>query len=113
LENNSLKKQKISRKKEISGLFKYGERWRSNSVQIIYQKNDFDKDRCAIIVSKKNGNSVKRNKIKRIFRETFRKNKRSNLPFFDLLFKLEPGYQINSQEIKTAFLSWISDLEKE
>jgi ribonuclease P protein component len=113
LEKKTLKKQKISRKKEISRLFKYGKRWKTGSINIIYQKNDFDKDRCAVIVSKKNGNSVKRNRIKRIFREIFRNNKRSITPFYDLLFKLEPGCQINSQEIKSDFLSWISDLEKE
>jgi ribonuclease P protein component len=113
LEKNTLKKQIISKKKEISGLFKYGQKWRNGSIVIIYQKNDFDKDRCAIIVSKKNGNSVERNKIKRVFREIFRKNKRNFPPFYDLLFKLEPGYKINNQEITTSFLSWISDLKKE
>jgi ribonuclease P protein component len=113
LENNTLRKQIISKKKEISRVFKFGKRWGCGSIKIIYQKNDFDKDRCAVIVSRKNGNSVKRNRIKRIFREIFRNNKRLRPPFYDLLLKLEPGYQLNSQEVKIAFITWISDLEKD
>jgi ribonuclease P protein component len=110
---NTLKKQIISGKKEISGLFKNGKRWNIDSFQIIYQKNDLNQDRCAIIVSKKNGNSVKRNTIKRTFREVFRINKRRNPPFYDYLFKPETGYLFKNQELKVAFLSWISDLEKQ
>jgi ribonuclease P protein component len=113
LKKNTLRKQIISRKKEISRVFKNGKRWRSHSLCIIYQNNDFDKDRCAIIVSKKNGNSVTRNKIKRAFREVFRTNKRVSPPFYDFLFKPEPGNFLKNNEIKTAFLTCISDLEKE
>ena len=96
----------------ISKLFRNGIRWKNEFFQIIYVKNEFYKDRCAIIVSKKNGNSVKRNKVKRTFREVFRTNKRFCPPFYDLLFKPEPGHQFKNQEVKIAFLSWISDLEK-
>jgi len=112
LGKKTYKNQKISGKKEISRLFKTGKKWAIDSLCIIYEKNCFIQDRFAVILSKKNGNAVKRNKIKRIFREAFRKNKRKNPPFFDFLFKPEPGYDPQNAEVKNELLSWFSDLEK-
>jgi ribonuclease P protein component len=113
LNNKLCKKQIISKKKEISFLLKTGLRWDSNCVRIIYKKNGIPQDRVAILVSKKNGNSVTRNKVKRIYRELFRVNKRITPPFFDYLFKPEPGHETQKEEIKSTIVTWFSNLEKD
>ncbi|HAJ80035.1 MAG TPA: ribonuclease P protein component [Fibrobacteres bacterium] len=103
----------LSGKKEISLLFKNGKRWKTSFFRTIYQTNSFTHDRCAIIVSKQNGNAVERNRIKRIYRELFRTNKQNKSPFFDFLIQPRCGLSPQTREIKSAFLSWLSQLEKE
>lgn len=112
MEKNTYKNQIISSKKEISFLIKSGEKWTTDSLSVFFIKNRYIKDRCAIIVSKKNGNAVKRNKIKRIFREVFRKNKRMRPPFFDFLFKPGQGFDPQTDEVTNKILSCFSDLAK-
>jgi len=112
LANTLPKSHVLTRKKEISALFATGNRWRGPYIRIIFNRNSFSHDRVGILVSKKNGNAVKRNRIKRIFRELFRNNKRSNPPFFDVLIQPEKNCLQYVEQIKSAFVTWITDLEK-
>ena len=62
-------------KKQFSELFNLGKRV-ENSFFIIYKRNNYlDHPRIAIVVNRRYGNAVKRNKIKRKIREFFRINK--------------------------------------
>ncbi len=66
------KAQRIKSKKEISFLHKSGKRWRCEFFSVAYIKSNDNFDRVAVIVSKKIGSSVFRNKVKRVIREIFR-----------------------------------------
>jgi ribonuclease P protein component len=112
LKKETIKKQIISSKKEISFLFKNGNKWKSEYLDILYFKNNLFQDRYAITVSKKNGNAVKRNRIKRIIREVIRKNKRKDPPFYDFIFLTRTEYVPHNNEVKIALLSCFLDLEK-
>jgi ribonuclease P protein component len=111
--NSLLKENIISGRKEISRIFKTGITWRSSLFKILYERNSLSNDRFAVLVSKQNGNAVERNRIKRKYREIFRTNKRSNPPFFDFLIIPGPGISPEPREIKSAFLLWVLQLEKE
>lgn len=76
---------RIKKQGEISSLFKIGKRWKCNAFSILYIDNDNGYDRMAVIVSKRNGNAVNRNLIKRRYREIFRKTINDTPPFYDIL----------------------------
>jgi len=54
---------------------KCGKKIQDRNFIIIYSDGRFEKKRIGITVSKKLGNAVKRNKIKRLIREHFRMNR--------------------------------------
>jgi len=67
--------ERIRKRKDFLFLYKKGYRYRGKYFNLIYLSNDFSFSRMAVIVSKKVGNAVKRNKIKRQMRTLFRRNK--------------------------------------
>jgi ribonuclease P protein component len=105
--------QKIKRQVEISRLFKQGRRWECGSFVLIYEQNALRHDRFGVIVSKRIGNAVKRNRVKRVFREIYRCNIRQTPPFFDILIKprakKEVFWDVNEQ--KGQFDKWQDEVK--
>jgi ribonuclease P protein component len=104
--------QKIKSKSEISRLFKDGRRWECSCFVLIYGQNDLPHDRLGVLVSRKLGNAVGRNRVKRVFREVYRRNARHNPPFFDILIKPRPQqaeffWRVSEQE--SLFRKWQSE----
>ncbi|MFQ6082739.1 MAG: ribonuclease P protein component [Candidatus Aminicenantia bacterium] len=79
-------RERIKRKKDFNNLYKKGKRINSRYFTLIFIPNKLDYSRVAIGVSKSIGKSVKRNKIKRWFRELFRRNKDLFTVPLDVLF---------------------------
>ena len=67
------KKYRLKRNEEISSLVKQNKKKKSKSFIVYYQDNEYDYSRICISVSKKLGNAVERNKIKRQVREMVKK----------------------------------------
>jgi len=67
--------ERIRKKKDFLHIYKKGKRYKGNYFNLIYLSSDLNFSRLAVIVSKKVGNAVKRNKIKRWMRSLFRRNK--------------------------------------
>ncbi len=69
------KKQKIRKRREYQAVYEKGRRVHSKSFVILLMPNDEGTTRFGITVSKKVGNAVRRNRIKRLLREYFRLNR--------------------------------------
>lgn len=67
--------ERIRQKKDFLVLYKKGHRYRGKFFNLVYLSNDLAFSRVAVVVSKKVGNAVQRNKIKRRMRALFRTNK--------------------------------------
>jgi ribonuclease P protein component len=97
---------RISKRKEILFLLNNGKRWKSARYSLVYLENTGGSDRAAVIVSKANGNAVARNRIKRIYRDLFSRNKSIVPPFFDILMMPAGNCLPPSEEIQSIFETW-------
>ncbi|MDD6191193.1 MAG: ribonuclease P protein component [Firmicutes bacterium] len=67
-----LKKEVLRRDKDFSALYKKGKSFPDKYIVLIYRKNGLSYNRTAFLASKKVGNSVQRNRAKRLIREGYR-----------------------------------------
>ncbi|MCL4478051.1 MAG: ribonuclease P protein component [Deltaproteobacteria bacterium] len=78
---------------------KNGKKLYTYNFIILYRKNDLPLPRFGIIISKKVGNAVKRNRLKRLIREFFRTNK-DKIAVRDYVFIAKKGSdKINYNDI--------------
>jgi ribonuclease P protein component len=69
------KSHKILKRPDFVFLSKYGKKLQDSNFIIIYMPGESDHSRLGVTVSKRVGNAVLRNRIKRLIREYFRLNK--------------------------------------
>ncbi len=67
-----LKKTVLRGKKNFSAIYKRGKSVGDRYVVLFYRKNGLDYNRIAFLASKKVGNSVKRNRARRLMKESYR-----------------------------------------
>jgi len=69
------KKERVRKRKSYLNSYQRGTRVHSNNFTVILSPNPSGEKRFGVTVSKKVGNAVKRNRIKRLLKEFFRLNK--------------------------------------
>lgn len=95
---------RLKKEKDFNLVFKKGNRLFSHSLTVIYYKADCIK--AGFAVSKKHGGAVKRNRIKRLLRESFR----SFMPFlgknffFVFIPKVETEYSLKNYKENMEYI---------
>jgi len=83
----SLKKSEHLRKNsDFKKVYAKGKSCADHFVVLFVLRNDLEGNRIGLSVSKKIGKAVKRNRVKRLFREVYRLNKDKLIQGFDLIF---------------------------
>lgn len=75
MEQSFRKHERVRKRKDYSRIYKNGDRLYSENFMVLLLANDEGIRRLGITAGKKVGNSVKRNRIKRLLREFFRLHK--------------------------------------
>ena len=82
-----MRKKEILRKKDdFQAIYKSGKSVPERYVVLFYRKNDLPYSRTAFLASKKVGNSIQRNRAKRLMKESYRLNAEKFLEGYDLIF---------------------------
>ena len=97
-----LKKDILRRKDDFNSIYRKGRSIGERYVVLFYRKNDLSYNRTAFLASKKVGNSVKRNRAKRLMKESYR----------SLSNKLPDGYDFIIIARNTICGKGLADVEK-
>ena len=95
------KKERLLKRAEFINLNLHGVRYYTKDFIVILKQNKSYITRLGITVSKRFGNSVKRNRIKRLIREFFRLNKQHVPKGYDIMvIALKEGGNVNLLKVK-------------
>lgn len=85
------KEERIRRRSDFSRISKEGKKYHSPHFRVFICPNQLPYRRLGIVVSKKVGSAVKRNRLKRLIREFFRLHKEKLFPSADFVIQAKEG----------------------
>lgn len=78
--------EKIKKNEEFQKIYNKGQKYFGHYFLLYSQKNDLNKNRFGVVVSKKTGNAVCRVRLKRLFREIYRSEELNLKSSYDYVF---------------------------
>ncbi|TGB01278.1 ribonuclease P protein component [Halobacillus salinus] len=98
------KAYRIKKNEEFQKIFKHGESFANRQLVVYFmKKSDQTHFRIGLSVSKKIGNAVMRNQVKRYLRQAFLEMEEDIRPGYDLvIIARKPTNQMNFHEIKRS-----------
>jgi len=95
---------RLKKKSEFDSVFSNGKKGVTRALVIYAKQNKIGINRLGLVVSKKNGNAVKRNRIKRLIREAFRLENPTLPKGFDLVcIPRQPGFPSSTTDLIPLF----------
>lgn len=85
------KKYRLRKRREFNYTYKKGKSLANQCLVLVYRKNGQNLTRVGFSISKRYGNAVERNKIKRRLKEIYRKKLEDIRPGYDLIFIVRIG----------------------
>lgn len=99
------KKLRLKSNRDFRKTYDRGKSFANKYLVIFFRKNEFDNNRVGIAVTKKLGNSVARNKIRRRIREAYRLNNYKVKQGYDIVFLSRVGAkEVGYKELESAVL---------
>ena len=98
--------ERIRKKSDFSNLYREGGRFRGRLFTLVFLGNGRTHSRLAVVASRKVGPAVVRNRVKRRFRELFRRNKELLREPLDLMVITRPeSGEAPWTELRDAYVS--------
>ena len=97
------KDDRLLKRSEFQKLFKSGKRIQNRLFIVYISRNDLKRCRIGLTVTRKVGNAVTRNRIKRLAREYFRQNRHIIKDYWDIsLIAKRECNEVNNQALLSA-----------
>lgn len=111
------KNHRITQRAQFQRAYRFGRRIETPHFVLYYLPNDSGCHRLGITASKKMGNAIQRNRLKRIFREVFRNCPLPGIPNLDIIVNTKKSattcsYQTMETQFRAIFQSLESVKEK-
>ncbi len=96
---------RLKKRREFERVYKNGRRCWNKTFVIYVLPNRINITRLGLTVSKKVGKSVKRNRVKRLIRESFRLSQEQIMPGYDIVVVAQPrAYGLKCQQAQRDLL---------
>lgn len=106
-------RERIRSQKDFTSLYRNGSRFRGRYFNLVYRPNPLGFSRLAVVVSKKVGPAVARNRIKRRIRDIFRRNKGVLEEPMDLIFVTRKEILgLGSPELRAGYFQALESIKK-
>ncbi|NME36535.1 ribonuclease P protein component [Fusobacterium sp. FSA-380-WT-3A] len=102
--------EKLVKNAEFQKVYNYGKKTYGIYSLVFFLKNNLEYNRCGFVASKKIGNAVCRNRIKRLFREYYRNSEDRIQKGYDIIFVGKKNAGEKFKELK--FQEMKEDLDK-
>lgn len=99
----------LRKTREFKQVYRRGQRLRGNGFALICLPGDQSDSRLGISVHRKAGNAVRRNRIKRIVRETFRLHREIFPQSSDIVFTVRPEFSLDGMHAVRAAVSGLTE----
>jgi len=109
LSQYKLPKTALLRKgREFDKVYKQGKRCRGNGFSLIFIPNELGYNRVGISIHRKLKGAVKRNRIKRIIRESFRLERLLYPKCADIVFAVRPDFSMTSPALISSSVALLT-----
>ncbi len=98
---------------EFNEVYRHGRRLRGNGFALVFLSTARPDSRLGVSVSRKVGNAVRRNRIKRIVRETFRLHREIFPQSSDIVFTIRPDFSLDGMHAVRAAVSELTQSRKQ
>lgn len=86
------KGERLSIRRSIELVFKKGKRYSNGGISLFVLPNELEHSRFLCTFKRGFGNAVKRNRVRRVFKEIYRQNKDCIKTGFDIVFLLSSAF---------------------
>ncbi len=102
-EHNFSKEERLRRRRDFEKIFAEGKAFKGPILNAYVLPNSLGHTRIGIVVGRRYGGAVQRNRIKRLLRESYRLNKNLIKVGLDIVILPKPNQEVNFKVIEKEF----------